>query len=178
MPRAKKKPIQPTLDGSTATTTTPPPDYGRPIGTKILELHAAAQEALCRANADHAREALTDGAVYQVDLAIAGTINGETYADRCQGQLFVGHKTQASSSSGPEADEILALMLGKLNAKTREKFLREVVEEYQANGNKLPAADPTIYAMAKATLKQMRASETVTKNGPVKFSAAAIALAV
>ncbi len=70
---------------------------------------------------------------YDIDAAVS-----------IQGILAVGENTEAASSVTPQPDQLLAYILGKLNTATREKLLRELPEEFVANGNDMPASHDSL----------------------------------
>ncbi len=93
-------------------------------------IHALAVAA--RKPATQCRPELLAGR-YDIDAAVS-----------IQGILAVGEDTEAASSVTPQPDQLLAFVLGKLNTATREKLLRELPEEFAANGNDMPETDDSL----------------------------------
>ena len=74
----------------------------------------------------------------------------------------------SASSTGPSQAHLLAVLLGKLNRQTRDKILREMADEYAANGCQLPEVAEELTQAADELLKKLRKAEKVTKRGAVR----------
>ena len=79
----------------------------------------------------------------------------------------MGAESSRSASSGPKAEQLLAVILSKLNAATREAICRELPEMFSRAGNRLPEVDPLLVELAASLLKRLRAKETKIIKGPV-----------
>ncbi len=93
---------------------------------------------------------------YDIDAAVS-----------IQGILAVGEDTEAASSVTPQPDQLLAYVLGKLNTATREKLLRELPEEFVANGNDMPASDEGLVDAVHDMLAKLRRTVIRPRRGSV-----------
>ncbi len=85
-----------------------------------------------------------------------------------QGVLTVGEDSVTASSVTPQTDELLAHILGKLNTATRDKLLRELPQEFAANGNEMPKADESLIDAVHDMLQKLRRKVTRPRRGSVK----------
>jgi len=113
------------------------------------------------------RERLTASAQYPVDLYIRAKMGAETLIKDVESSLSVGADSVRASSSAPNTEHLLGLVLSKLNAATREKILRELPEMFAKAGNKLPEVDELLVDLAKSLLQRLRAKQTKTIKGSV-----------
>ena len=93
---------------------------------------------------------------YDIDAAVS-----------IQGILAVGEDTEAASSVTPQPDQLLAFVLGKLNKATREKLLRELPEEFVANGNDMPESDDGLVDAVHDMLAKLRRTVVRPRRGSV-----------
>ena len=84
-----------------------------------------------------------------------------------QGLLTVGENSVVASSVTPQPEQLLALVLGKLNSNTRGKLLRELPSDFAANGNEMPKADERLVESAKDLLSRLRREVTRPRRGSV-----------
>jgi hypothetical protein len=96
---------------------------------------------------------------YDIDAAVA-----------IRGQLVVGEDSVTASSVTPQADQLLALVLAKLNTATREKLLHELPAEFAANGNEMPATDESLVEAVREMLTKLRRRVTRPRRGSVRGS--------
>jgi hypothetical protein len=93
---------------------------------------------------------------YDIDAAVS-----------IRGVLTVGEDTMTASSVTPQPDQLLAHILSKLNTATREKLLRELPEEFVANGNEMPATSDSLVEAAGEMLAKLRRRVTRPRRGSV-----------
>ena len=116
-------------------------------------IHALAVAA--RKPATACRAELAPGR-YNIDTAVS-----------IQGILTVGEDTVTASSVTPQADQLLALVLSKLNTATRDKLLRELPDEFVAHGNEMPKADERLLEAVRELLAKLRRTVTRPRRGSV-----------
>ena len=137
-------------------TVLPSPDANKAFDTSELSpplFHALAVAA--RKPAAGCRSELAPGR-YTIDAAVS-----------IRGTLTVGEDTITASSVTPQTDELLALILGKLNTATRGKLLRELPQEFVANGNEMPKAEETLVDAVHEMLTKLRRKVTRSRRGSV-----------
>lgn len=139
-------------------------DDNRP---NLIELSAAVFHAAAKVASKEAdRDELTAGRTYDVRrLTIAAEIDGQPFSAAYDVSLSVGHDTTRAGSA-PTAGVLLAYLLGKMNAATRDATLRDLAEVFATHGHKLPV-DETLAEAAEAALKQLRARHSTTTRGNV-----------
>ena len=154
----------------------------RSLAHLTTEQRSAVWHALAKTAAGEAdRAALTAGAGYTVSVQLRAQVHtrgagGEAIAPAAgEVSLFadvtVGFDSTRASSSGPRADELLAVVLAKLNTATRERILRDLPDEFAANGNELPAVAPALIEQCGAMLKRLRGKVSQTVRGAVSVRA-------
>ncbi len=141
-------------------TTTPPPSALRAALFHAL-LKSAEKEAV--------RADLTGGSAYVIAVRIAGTVDGLKVSHTLAGRLTVGADYTRSASATPSIDRVVAAILGKLNTKTREAVMRDLVAEFTANSGELPDAGSGVAEEAAQFLSRLRATKSVDARGPVSF---------
>jgi len=123
--------------------------------------------ALAKTAAKEARrDELLAGATHELHLSIAGTIDGEPVGQIVRATLSVGHDFAKASSSGPKSAEVIACVLHKLNAATREAVLNGLAEHFAAT-TQLPDVPASLVNAANRLLGQLRNWEQITQRGPV-----------
>ncbi len=111
---------------------------------------------------------LADGASHSVRMLIKGEVDGQLFEQSIVSIVSIGHRQEKSSSVNPQVAELIAYMLSKLNTATRERILADVPSEFRDNGQQLPELSKELVNAAKAMLKQLRETKTVTARGPVR----------
>lgn len=86
---------------------------------------------------------------------------------RIRGTLKVGRDSDGATSVTPSANELLAVVLSKLNAVTREKILRELPNEFEANGNQMPEVETSLVDAAAGMLSRLRRKVDQHRKGAV-----------
>lgn len=136
----------------------------------LVELHAAIWQFASKVSGENSdRDSLKDGGVYAVKLHVAAEIEGQVYQSNFEGSVSVGHESVRASSVGATAGEVLAYLLSKMNAATRENTLREMAEVYAANGNSLPVTTAEVEAADEA-MKRLRQKTESKVRGSVKVT--------
>ena len=152
---------------STSATTPATPD--------LLATRAAMFAFIGKLAADEGeRDDMTDGQHSEVTLSIVAEVDGKRCHHAFAGTVDVGHASTRASSVGPNQDELLALVLAKLNTVTRDKLCRDLASEFAAAGGKLPAVDKSIVDQAaklKSDLRQ-KVDQPVRGSVRVKYAAA------
>jgi len=114
------------------------------------------------------RDDIPDGGAYKVRLQLAAQVNdGPVFLQAFDCDMTVGHESTRASSVNPQPAELLGLVLGKLNAATRETILRELPAEFAANGNAMPEVPKEIAEAAAGLLAKLRASKSQVVRGSV-----------
>lgn len=136
-----------------------------------VELSAAVIQAAAKIfEKESRRDDLRDGGAYSVDLYVTGRVNNGPVFKKCyHAEMSVGHATVQASSATPDQAKLIGHILSKLNATTREAILRDLPNEFAANGNELPAVAKEIEAATDGLLKKLRASKQVAKRGNVSI---------
>ena len=135
------------------------------------EQRAAIFHALAKFSAKESeslRGDLVAGEGYAVSLQISATVNGgesEELAAHCS--LSVGHDNTRASSTTPDVNHLVAAILAKLNAVTRQAILRDLPEEFAKNDNQLPNVGKSAIDEAAAMLVRLRAKKEQTVRGSV-----------
>ena len=93
---------------------------------------------------------------YDIDAAVS-----------VRGVLTVGEDSVTASSVTPQSDQLLAVILAKLNAATRDKLLRGLPLDFAANGNDMPAADDSLVEAVHEMLAKLRRKVTRPRRGSV-----------
>jgi hypothetical protein len=140
-----------------------------------LVAHAAAVWAVMGKVSDEQsrRDDIPDGFTGHVDLSIAAQVNGgQVYRQLFSADISVGHKSQRASSTGAPQEDVVAWILGHVNAATRESILRNLPEVYAGNGEQLPVSQKDSED-AKEMLKRLRAKSTQVVRGSVSVKARA-----
>lgn len=116
------------------------------------------------------RDALAGGDEFAARVEIRATLaSGHEYRETFDTETSVGHDSQRAVSHGITSGELLAYVLGKMNATTRDAVLRDLAAEYAANGHELPV-DKAATKAAEEALKRLRATEKQTVRGSVSVS--------
>jgi hypothetical protein len=134
-----------------------------PVNVSSIAWHALAKVAA----KEGSRDDLQPGSSHVCRLSVNGDIDGREFDESFEAILSVGHDTTKASSATPELPLLVANILAKLNAATRESVLRDLPEVFAANGGKLPAVDAAITGAAESMLQRLRAKSTVTARGAV-----------
>lgn len=146
-----------------------------PATPDLLATRAAMFAFLGKLAADEGeRDDMSDGQHSEVTLSIVAEVDGKRCHYAFAGTVDVGHASTRASSVGPNQDELLALVLAKLNTVTRDKLCRDLADEFAAAGGKLPAVDSAIVDQAaklKADLRQ-KVDQPVRGSVRVKYAAA------
>jgi hypothetical protein len=134
----------------------------------LATLSAVAWHALQKtADKEAARDDLPPGSAHLVNFAILGDIDGERFEQSISATLTVGHDSTRATSSTPSADRVVASILAKLNERTREAILRDLPEDFAANGCSLPDVSPELAEKAAGMLVRLRAKKTVDVRGSI-----------
>ncbi len=129
---------------------------------------AIAWHALLKtADKEAVRDDLEAGETHRIDLAVSGSIDGESFEQSISAILSVGHDSQRASSATPDVNCIVAAILAKLNTATREAILRDLPEQFAAAGCTLPDVPAGITEAATAMLVRLRAKKTTNVRGSV-----------
>jgi hypothetical protein len=122
------------------------------------------------------RDDLPDGASHKVALCIIARVDGgDLYRQEFSADVNVGHgSVRASSTGAPQAD-VIAWILGHVNAATRESILAKLPEVFEAAGGELPVSDRDAEA-AESMLKRLRAKKSQQVRGSVSVKTATAAV--
>lgn len=113
------------------------------------------------------RADLPAGSHHTVNLAISGDVDGEPFDQSFSAILSVGVDSTRATSATPSLEKIVGAILGKLNERTREAILRDLPEDFAANGCDLPEVPEAIAEKASAMLSRLRAKKSVDVRGSV-----------
>lgn len=142
--------------------------------TNATPKHARADSAIAwlalhrAANRHIDRDLLEDGSAHQLAASLMFELPGRTWQERIDGKLTVGHATTATSSQGPPVEHLVAVLLSKLNAPTRERLMAWLPKVFADLGT-IPANTADI-AKAKGLLSRMRQTRVSERRGTVAFA--------
>lgn len=125
-----------------------------------------------RAGKEGDRELLTAGS-YEVEARVEATVEGEQLLEVVKGKLLVNPDTEGTSSSGADANEVIAAILARLPEQNREAILRDLPTTYLEAGNEFKGLSVADVKRVKKMLERMRCSTTTSKKGTVSFAPAA-----
>lgn len=114
------------------------------------------------------RDRLSAGATHDVDIRIAGSVDGLPFEQSIAALLTIGHDQVKATSATPDQAQLLAYLLSKLNGTTREKLLRELPEQFAEAGDRLPDVDSVLVEAAAVMLKRLRGKKSIQARGPVR----------
>ena len=83
------------------------------------------------------------------------------------GTVCVGRDTETAATVTPDANELLALVLSKLNFATRQRILRELPADFSSNGNRMPTVDTELIEEASTLCQSLRYKITQRRRGAV-----------
>ncbi len=113
------------------------------------------------------RSLLAAGHNYDVDLTIAGTVDGQPVGRTTHSILSVGHDSKRASSVGPPAEALVGFILSKLNTATRQKLLAELPEAFARAGNRLPPVSVELEEVSRLLLGRLRAKVQQQVKAPI-----------
>lgn len=116
------------------------------------------------------RDELADGAAYRVACDVTGTVNDVPFRLPIATTLTVGHEQMRASSVTPGVPNIIAAILGKLNTRTRESVVQQILDEYAASGD--ISCDDHMLEMVDIFLAGLRQQKMTVARGPVKANPA------
>ena len=120
------------------------------------------------AGKEFSREHLPGGVNHTIDIHIAARVDGgQVWQQDFTAMMSVGFDSERASSSACDQGKLLALLLAKLNTVTREKFLRETIENFAANGNELPEAPAEVVEDCDRLLSGLRSQKQTSVKGSV-----------
>ncbi len=111
---------------------------------------------------------LEQGSCHEVNLEIRGTVDEQPFQQKVHSILSVGYEKQKATSVIPQAPELIAYILGKLNPATRNRILSDLPDEFGANENSLPVANPVLVDEVSKMLKRLRREKQVKARGPIR----------
>lgn len=151
------------------------PPAGQPAGQpNLVALSAAVWETVNRVSAEQSRrDDIPDGFAGHVDLSIAARIQGQVYRQNFSAEISVGHKSTRASSTGAPQEDVVAWILGHVNAVTRASILEKLPEVFASNGEQLPVSEKDSEDAA-AMLKRLRAKKSQEVRGSVSVKASQV----
>ncbi len=131
------------------------------------ELRSAALLALSKTLGDASdRDQINDGSAFHVSATISGQIDGYAFELPVDCSMTVGHESTRASSVNPKINEVVGLILSKLNGATREAVKRDVLTHF-AETNTVEASDEATKD-AGEFLSALRQQVSQTVRGSVK----------
>ncbi len=115
------------------------------------------------------RDQLQEDDSHQVRLMITGEIDGQAVHRSMHGTLSVGANQERAVSATPDQPTLVALILSKLNAATRDKVLTELPEQFAKLGT-WPEVSPDLIESAEQMLRNIRSKKTIKVRGNVRFN--------
>lgn len=120
------------------------------------------------------RDALSAGEHHTASVTVLAEINGQRFQQSWDSTLDVGpDSVRASAVGAPQAD-VIAWLLRRVNAATKAKLLREMAEEYAANGNDFGVTEAE-RGEVEESLKRLRQKVDQPVRGSVRVNYAAAA---
>lgn len=178
MAARKLKQVESQVNQTTATAGASSAPAGQ---ANLVALSAAVWEAIGKiSEKESRRDDIPDGFSGHIELSIAAKIQNQIYRQQFEADLTVGFAQETAASHTPGGDKrLLAFVLGKLNAATREAILRDIPDDYAAS-KELPAVDDGIMTAVDGMLSKLRANAKQQKRGAVsvKHKSAALPLAL
>lgn len=146
------------------------------MATNDRNVSAVARQTLCVALAaaqkacaeSYDRDELLAGAHHQVKISLAAEVDGVPVLRDWDCTLDVGHDSVRASSVGVKPGELLAYILSRQNAVTREATLRDLADVYAANG-RLPVDEAEVKA-ADDSLSRLRQKVEQAVKGSVRVA--------
>lgn len=136
----------------------------------LLALQAAMWAFTAKISADQGeRDDLHDGQHSNVRIAIVAEVDGHRTRHSFAGSVNVGHASTRASSVGPNQDELLALVLSKLNTATRDAICRDLADDFAAAG-KMPEVDSAIVKQAAKLRADLRQKVDQQVRGSVRVN--------
>ena len=160
---------------STATLKRPKnsPPAKQPAQTENPLLDAIAFTALAKcppAKSDAYRDMLAPGS-HQVDLAVRGTIDGETWKRDINGMLVIGADSAPQASSSTPWQDLLNSALCLIPAKKRQEWLAVVAKGEIPTPTCSETKAAGVAAEIEPALKAYRQTKQSSKRGSVSFVA-------
>lgn len=118
--------------------------------------------------AEQPKSGAAEGISSSIQLVLSGAIDGQPFRQSFDSVITIGHGLSKTSSVTPAVPELLAHVLSRLNERTRERILADVVDDFVANGNALPVSDEGLVARCNELLAELRSTRTVIARGPVR----------
>ena len=116
------------------------------------------------------RDALTQGADYDVALRVAGEVRTKPFACEAEAHVVVNHDGVRVVSQAPPTAHLVAYLLGLLSRQKRENVLRELPERFAAADNRLPEVDADLAEASKKMLERLRAKVQQQVRGAISTS--------
>ena len=110
---------------------------------------------------------LVESSTHRANLQVHGTIDGQPISESIDSVLSIGNSQTKSSSVNPQMPQMVAWILSKLNAATRNRILDDLPLEFVELGG-MPEASKEQVNQAKDLLKELRQTKTVTAKGAVR----------
>jgi hypothetical protein len=155
----------------TATKQQPAQSTDSPAIADLLAIKAALWAFFGKlAESESSRDDLHDGQHSDVKLAIVAEVDGHRTRHAFTGSVDVGHSSTRASSAGPNQDELLALVLSKLNTVTRDAICRDLASDFAAAGGELPPVDAAIVKQAAKLRADLRQKVEQQVRGTVRVN--------
>lgn len=114
------------------------------------------------------RDDLRAGSCQIVNATISGDIDGAAFQPLAiSAVLTVGHDSQRASTVTPAVPHLIASILAKLNGQTRDAILRDLPNDFDAAGCKLPEVPAELIERTEAMLIRLRAKVSSPVRGSV-----------
>lgn len=134
----------------------------------LLTLRAASLKSLEKISKDNLnRDDLPGGFATNLTITVITTDGVDTISETFDSRVTVAHDSEKSSSSAVTASELLAYLLKKMNAVTREAILRDMPSDFEVNGKSLDVTEEEVEA-ASLTLKALNKTSKIKARGAVR----------
>jgi len=110
---------------------------------------------------------LAESSTHRVNLQVNGTIDGQPISESIDSVLSIGKSQTKSSSVNPQIPQMVAWILSKLNAATRNRILDDLPLEFVELGG-MPETSKEQVNQAQDLLKELRQTKTVNAKGAVR----------
>ena len=119
------------------------------------------------------RDLLKEGSSTAITLEITGKVGRSSVRESIAGSLDIGKQQRTASSTGADADELLALVLKQVgDDHAQAALLERIAQEFASNAGMLPTANAAAVARVQAWRKRLRSAFTITKRGALTFAIA------
>lgn len=115
------------------------------------------------------REALDERSDTPFSVKVHGVVgdSDERWEETIRGSVLTGAPSERASSRAPDATQLIAYVLSKLNEATRRKVLLELPQDFKVAGGALPEVDSRLVKATDIMLAALRTKTRQTVQAPL-----------